>query len=116
MLRKGVYPYEYMDDWEKLKETSLPEKEGFFNNLNMEDITDADYTHAKRVCKDIKIKTENTMTCMFKTIHYCQQMYSRTFEICFSKYMNLILLVSYCTRICMSSSLKNDQSKTRSIN
>ena len=56
MLRKGVYPYEYMDDWEKLKETSLPEKEGFFNNLNMEDITDADYTHAKRVCKCFEIK------------------------------------------------------------
>ena len=56
MLRKGVYPYEYMDDWEKLKETSLPEKEGFFNNLNMEDITDADYTHAKRVCEDSEIK------------------------------------------------------------
>ena len=27
LLRKGVYPYENMDDWEKLNETSLPEKE-----------------------------------------------------------------------------------------
>ena len=56
LLRKDVYPYEYMDDWKKLKETSLPEKEVFFNNLNMEDITDADYTHAKRVCNDSEIK------------------------------------------------------------
>ena len=41
-----------MDDWEKFNETSSPEKEGFPSHLNMEDITDADYAHAKRVCKD----------------------------------------------------------------
>ena len=45
-----------MDDWEKFKETSLPEKEDFYSHLNMEDITDADYTHAKRVCIDFEIK------------------------------------------------------------
>ena len=45
-----------MDDWEKLNETSLPEKEHFYSHLNMEDITDADYKHAERVCKDLKIK------------------------------------------------------------
>ena len=45
-----------MDDWEKLNETSLPEKEEFYGNLNLEDITDADYMHAKRVCKDYEIK------------------------------------------------------------
>ena len=56
LLRKGVYHYEYMDDLEKFNETSLPEKEDFYNHLNMEDITDADYVHAKRVCKDFEIK------------------------------------------------------------
>ena len=45
-----------MDEWEKFKETALPEKEEFFCNLNMEDITDVDYMHAKRVCKDFEIK------------------------------------------------------------
>ena len=55
-MRKGVYHYEYMDDLEKFNETSLPEKEDFYNYLNMEDITDADYVHAKRVCKDFEIK------------------------------------------------------------
>ena len=45
-----------MDDWEKFNETSLPEKEDFFGNLNMEDITNADYTHEKRGCKDYEIK------------------------------------------------------------
>ena len=52
LLRKGLYPY----DWEKFNETTLPEKEEFYSNLNMEDITAADSMHAKRVCKDFEIK------------------------------------------------------------
>ena len=44
-MQKGVYPYEYMDNWEKINETSVPEKEEFYSHLNMEDITDADYAH-----------------------------------------------------------------------
>ena len=46
LLRKGLYPYEYMDDWKKFNETLLPEKGDFYIHLNMEDITDGDYAHA----------------------------------------------------------------------
>ena len=56
LLRKGVHPNEYMDEWEKFNKTSLPEKEGFYSSLNMEEITDADYVHAKRFCKDFEVK------------------------------------------------------------
>ena len=61
LLRKGVYPYEYTDDWEKFNGTTLPEKEEFYSNLNVEDITDADYIHARRVktCKDFEIKNSD---------------------------------------------------------
>ena len=45
-----------MDDWEKFNETLLPEKEDFYSHLNMEDITDGDCAHVKRVWKDFKIK------------------------------------------------------------
>ena len=41
-----------MDELENFDETSLPEKEEFYSNLIMEDITDVDYMDAKRVCKD----------------------------------------------------------------
>ena len=40
LLQKGVYPYEYMDDWEKFNETTLPGKEEFYSNLNTEEITE----------------------------------------------------------------------------
>ena len=36
----------------KFNETSLPEKEEFYSNLLQIDITNADYMHAKRICKD----------------------------------------------------------------
>ena len=44
-LRKDVYAYEYIDNWKKVNETLLPEKDGFYSQLNMEDITDADYIY-----------------------------------------------------------------------
>ena len=45
-----------MDDWKNFRETSLPEKEDFSIHLNMEDITNIDYTQAKRLYIDFKIK------------------------------------------------------------
>ena len=46
-----------MDEWEKFNETSLPEKEEIYNSLNMEEIIDANYMHAKIICKDFEIKS-----------------------------------------------------------
>ena len=45
-----------MDDWEKFHETSLHKKKDSYSYLNMEDITGSDYTHAKGVYKDFRIK------------------------------------------------------------
>ena len=38
-----------MDSWEKFDETTLPPKEAFYSNLNLEDISDEDYAHAQKV-------------------------------------------------------------------
>ena len=43
-------------EWEKSDDKSLPEKENFYSHLNLEDITDADYSHVKRFCKDFELK------------------------------------------------------------
>ena len=56
LLRKVVYPYEYKQSWERFDETSLPDKEAFYSKLNMQDITDIDYSHANKVFKTFKLK------------------------------------------------------------
>ena len=45
-----------MHSWERFDETSLPDEEVFYSNLNMEDIIDADYRHVKRVFKSLNTK------------------------------------------------------------
>ena len=48
LTRKGVYPYKYMNSFEKFEETSLPPKEMFYNDLKKKDISDADYFVCER--------------------------------------------------------------------
>ena len=54
LLRKGVYPYEYMDGWDTFNEKSIPSKESFYSKLTMENITEMDYIHANNVFKTFK--------------------------------------------------------------
>ena len=58
MSQKGVYPFDYMDSFEKLNQTTFPSKEQFYSQLNNEYISDDDYKHAKRVYKGFGL--ENT--------------------------------------------------------
>ncbi|XP_031553328.1 uncharacterized protein LOC116290437 [Actinia tenebrosa] len=56
--RKGVYPYEYMNCWERFEETQLPPQESFYITLNEAGISDAEYSYAQEVwvkydCKNI---------------------------------------------------------------
>ena len=54
--RKGVYPYEFMDDFEKFKKQSLPKKTSFFSRLKQEKISDEDFEHAQKVWKEFGLK------------------------------------------------------------
>ena len=56
LLKKGVYPYEYLDSLGKFNETSLPDKKAFYRKLNKESITDEEYAHAQKVWKVFEIK------------------------------------------------------------
>jgi hypothetical protein len=49
LVRKGVFPYGYWDSPSKADDTVLPAKEHFYNSLACEDVSDADYEHAKLV-------------------------------------------------------------------
>ena len=57
MSQKGVYPYDFMDSFEKFDQTELPTKDQFYSILNDQHITDDEYDHAKKVWKAFKIKT-----------------------------------------------------------
>ena len=53
LLKKGIYPYEYMDSFERFGETQLPEKEKFYSSLSGQGITDEEYAHAKQVWETV---------------------------------------------------------------
>ena len=49
LLRKSIYHYEYTDSWERFDENTIPPKKSFYCELNLKNITDKDYEHAKKV-------------------------------------------------------------------
>ena len=56
LLRKRVYPYEYMDSWKRFNETELPSIDKFYSNFNLKNITKDDCKHAQRVWTIFNIK------------------------------------------------------------
>ena len=94
LLRKGVYPYDDMDNWEKFDEITIPPKEAFHSNSNLEDISNEDYAYAKKVWDVFDIKNRGE----------CHDLYAQSdtlllpdvfenFRKCVLKYMKLILKV-----------------------
>ena len=57
LLKKGVYPYEYFDSFEKFNETQLPPIEQFFSSLTDETISQKDYEYAQKIWKEFNCKT-----------------------------------------------------------
>ena len=56
LIRKEIYPYEYMNSWDRFNETKLPSKELFYSNLNMSGVSDKEYEHACKVWNEFKIR------------------------------------------------------------
>ena len=56
LIQKGIYPYEYMTNWDKFKETKLPPTEVFYSKLNMAGVREEDYEHTHRVWKEFELK------------------------------------------------------------
>ena len=87
-----------MNSWERFDEKLLPKKRNFYIDLNMEDITDVNYRHAKRVFNFFSNKNVDKYhdsKYMFKVMQYYFQMFLRILEINVLKYMNLVLLISH---------------------
>ena len=56
LLRKGIYPYEYIDSWERFDENTIPPKEAFYSKFPLENITDKYYEDVKKVWEVFEIK------------------------------------------------------------
>ncbi|KAK3750211.1 hypothetical protein RRG08_004434 [Elysia crispata] len=65
LMRKGVYPYEYMDSWGRFEETQLPPKEDFYSKLTGASISDSDYTHVQRVWETFGCQTLGNYTDLY---------------------------------------------------
>ncbi|XP_025264636.1 uncharacterized protein LOC112638002 [Camponotus floridanus] len=56
LTRKGVFPYEYVDSVERLRETRLPPRESFYSSLTGDTVSESDYAHATRVWKRFSVE------------------------------------------------------------
>ena len=57
LTEKGVYPYDYMNSFDKFNDEHLPSKEQFYSSLTEEDITNDDYNKAKQIWQHFGIKS-----------------------------------------------------------
>ena len=56
LKQKGIYPYDYMNSYDRFKETSFPSQKDCYSQLNKESIADKDYNHALNVWKELNVK------------------------------------------------------------
>ena len=118
LFRKGVYPYEYMDNWEYFNETTLPNKESFYSKLNKEHINDEDYAHAQKVCEVFEIKNLGEYHDLY--VQSDTLLLADVFENFRDKCLEIYELdpahFFICSRISMASMFKKDWCKIRVTN
>ncbi|XP_024888609.1 uncharacterized protein LOC112465332 [Temnothorax curvispinosus] len=56
LTRKGVFPYEYVDGADKLRDAELPPREAFYSSLTDETASESDYEHATRVRRRFRVR------------------------------------------------------------
>ena len=56
LLKKGIYPYQFMNSWKRFYEAMLLSKKALYSELSSEDITNEDYIHAQKSTEELKVK------------------------------------------------------------
>ena len=82
MSQKGVYPYDFMDCFEKFNLTKLPTKEQFYSILNDQRIMNKEYKHAKKVWKTFNTKKMGEYHDLYtlRGTYFCWLMFLKTLE------------------------------------
>ena len=88
VLRKGVYPYEYLDGVGKLFETKLPSKDRFASTLSGTEISDEDYAHAKKVFETFRCKNLADYPELFckSDVLLLADVFENFIDVCFGKF------------------------------
>ncbi|XP_047029015.1 uncharacterized protein LOC124636862 isoform X1 [Helicoverpa zea] len=90
LIRKGVYPYDYMSQWEHYQDTNLPSKKQFYNSMTNESITDEDYEYAQTVWLEFNIQNMGMYTDLYlKTDVLLLADVFESFRITCKRYYNL---------------------------
>ena len=122
MRRKGVYPYEYMDSWERFEETKLPPKEAFYSKLNMKGISVADYEHAEKVWERITPEGERVTLGDYHDVYLATDvlLLADVFETfrdtCFGALQAGSCALLYSPWFSVASSLEAYRAKIRAVN
>ena len=107
-----------MDSWERFDETSLPDKEAFYSNLNMEGSADIDYSRANKVIKIFKMNNlgdyhdlyVNSDTVLLADVFgNFRNMFIKVYELDPAHFF-------ICTRISIASLFKENRSRVRTDN
>ena len=96
LLRKGVYPYDYMDSGKRFHKTSLPDKKAFYSEFNLGDITDKDYALSQKVFERFRLKDLSEYHGLY--VQSDTLLLADVFETSALKYMKLILLI-FCLHL-----------------
>ena len=110
LIRKGIYPYKYMDSWERFVETNLPPSNSFYSKLSMSGVSDGDYEHAHRVWRDFGIKNmgDGYHDLYLKTdVVLLANVFEEFRRVCMQNY-GLDLALLYGPRISVESLLKEN--------
>ncbi|XP_050518973.1 uncharacterized protein LOC126893074 [Diabrotica virgifera virgifera] len=85
---KGVFPYSYMDGFDRLKEKTLPPKENFYNNLTNKHISDEDYARAIDVWNtfDCKSLSDYAMVYLVSDVLLLADVFENFRKICHKEY------------------------------
>ena len=117
LLRKGVYPYEYMDGWDKFNETSIPNKESFYSNLTMENITETDYIHTNIVFEKFKLNNLDDYHDLYvqSDTLLLADVFENFRKACIKTYEARSSTLHIITRISIASMFENNRSRRRVI-
>ena len=86
LVRKGVYPYDYMDSLERLNETQLPPKEALYSKLNKSHISDEAYEHAQKVWSEFDCETMRDYHNLYLKSDVLADVFENFRDVCLTNY------------------------------